>query len=287
MKLSIVMPVFNAEEFISGSLGTLAQQEWNDYWEVIVVDNGSTDRTCEVAQSFGSRIANLRVLRADQGRGAGYARNVGVRHAVGDALLFVDGDDEVGSGWLSAMGHALEMHEFVAARIDIEKLNSETEHAHRSAVQADGLQEYTYPHFLPHAGGGTLGIRRDLHETVGGFDETFYKLQDTDYCWRVQLTGAKLVFVPKAVLHMRLRVDPKAALKQARQWGEYNVRLYKRYRKHGMPELRLSQGLRKWWALMKQAPSAIQGQDAESWWWNLHWRLGRLLGCIRYRTLAI
>ena len=67
----------------------------------------------------------------------------------------------------------------------------------RGNFQRDGLIPYTYPPFLPHAGGSSLGVKRALHEAIGGFDEDLPALEDTDYCWRIQLAGTPLVLVPE------------------------------------------------------------------------------------------
>lgn len=70
---------------------------------------------------------------------------------------------------------------------------------------------------------------RVLHEAVGGFDESLPYLHDTDYCWRIQLAGTELHFVPEAVVHIRTRHTLPGIFRQARNWAEYNVLMYKRY----------------------------------------------------------
>jgi len=62
---------------------------------------------------------------------------------------------------------------------------------------------------------------RQTSELIGGFDETMLKLQDTDYCWRIQLVGIKLHFLPDAVVHYRLRDKVEDLYDQARLWGKY------------------------------------------------------------------
>ena len=137
---------------------------------------------------------------------------LGAAAAGGDAFLFCDADDEVAPGWLAALGRALAVHEFVACRYDNEKLNPAWVQRTHLNPQREGLTAYDYPPFLPHAGGGGLGVRRTVHEAVGGFDESLPALEDTDYCWRIQLAGHGFHFAPDAVVNIRHRHDPREHL---------------------------------------------------------------------------
>lgn len=286
MKLSIIIPVLNSADTLDRQLAALSRQEWTGDWEVIVADNGSSDGTQAVAQSWRGRLPGLRVLDASARRGAGYARNHGATHAHGEALVFVDADDEVTAGWLAAMHAALERHEFVANRLLPHPDSDPVLVGTRRCPQQDGLQSYSDPSFLPHAGACGLGIRKAVHDAVGGFDESFLRLQDTDYCWRVQLSGVPLYYVPDAVVYMRFRGTPRAAYRQARDWGEYNVRLYKKYRPLGMPRRSLKRGLRSWLRLARRLPQDWALGRRHRWLWDLNWSLGRLRGAVKYRTLA-
>src|SRR5262249_59116491 len=116
-KLSIIIPCFNAEQTIVVQLQALADQQWSHPWEVIVVDNGSTDRTADIVKAWRPSLPSLRLIQAAKERqGPAYARNVGVAAARSDALAFIDADDVVAPGSLAAMGEALELHDFVAGR---------------------------------------------------------------------------------------------------------------------------------------------------------------------------
>ena len=130
-------------------------------------------------------------------------------------------------GWLAALGRALARHDFVASRYEFAKLNPPRVTQTRPESQSAGLNSYTYPPFLPHAGGGGLGVKAALHRAVGGFDETMPVLEDTDYCWRVQLAGTPLVYVPEAVVHVRSRRDLAGMFRQNLVFGEGNVAIYK------------------------------------------------------------
>ncbi len=287
MKLSVVVPCLNAEATLGAQLAALSRQSWPGEWEVIVADNGSTDRSREIVESFRGRIPRLALVNAADRRGQAHARNLGAGAAAGDALLFCDADDEVAPDWLAAMGRALTVHDFVACRYDQDKLNPVAVRRTHLNPQKDGLTRYDYPAFLPHAGGGGLGVRRRVHEEVGGFDETLPGLEDTDYCWRIQLAGHSFHFVPEAVVHIRHRHDPRGIYRQGVSYGRYNVLIYRRYRSQGMPRLGWLPGLLRWGKLIVKTPLMLWTREGRArWLWQLGWRVGRLQGCFAYRVIA-
>ena len=288
MKLSVIIPCFNVADTLAYQLEALANQQWSEPWEVIVADNGSTDGSMAILEQYKQKLANLRLVDASDRRGRAHACNVGVLAAAGEAIAFCDADDIVGAGWVAAMGEALSKYDFVACRLDCEKLNEPWTLKYRSLnLQSDGSIEYEYPPYLPHAAGASLGVKGSIHEAVGGFDETLLRLQDTDYCWKIQLAGTKLHFVPEAVIYYRFRHTIRGLYRQARLWGDYNVFLYKKYRALGMPQLSWKASIKAWLHLLKRFPQILSKEDRAKWLWLLGWRVGRVQGCIRYRVLAL
>jgi len=287
LTLSVVIPCFNAEATLGEQLAAVAGQQWPWEWEVIVADNGSTDRSRQVAEAFRERLPALRIVDASGRGGPGHSRNAGAAAATGDALVFCDADDVVAPGWLAAMGRALTGHDLVSACYDADRLNPPWLVEARGRHQTEGINPYTYPPFLPHGGGGGLGVKRSLHEAIGGFDEDLPALEDTDYCWRIQLAGTALTPVPGALVHIRYRPDLSGLLAQTVRFGEYNVLLYRRYRGRGMPRLSPLLGLAKWVRLALSAPLLLSRRGRAAWLQQLAWRWGRLRGCLRYRVLAL
>ncbi len=291
MKLSVVIPCYNAADTIAEQLEALASQRWSEPWEVVVADNGCTDNSMEIVRQYQGRLPNLRIVDASARRGSPYALNTGVEAARGESLAFCDADDVVGDGWLPAIGQALSKYDFVACRFDTERLNPPWLQKSRSNYQKEGLPKYRYPPYLSHSGGGGMGVKRDLHQAIGGFDESLPILHDTDYCWRLQLAGVELHFVPDAVIHVRYRKTFRGIYKQARGYAEYNVLLYKRYRPLGMPALSWKRGARRWvrrWIrLLKRLPCLRSKGDLANWVWQIGWQVGRLQGSIKHRVLAL
>ncbi|HEX2804591.1 MAG TPA: glycosyltransferase family 2 protein, partial [Kineosporiaceae bacterium] len=99
-RLSVVIACLNAQDVLGVQLAALAGQECPVPWELLLCDNGSTDGTVALAESWADRLP-LRVIDASGVRGSGPARNAGAEAARGEWLGFCDADDEVGSGWLA------------------------------------------------------------------------------------------------------------------------------------------------------------------------------------------
>lgn len=284
MKISVIIACYNAADTIGTQLGALAGQSWSEPWEVIVSDNGSTDQSLAAVKSFKDKIPNLLIVDSSERRGPSYARNVGARAASGEALAFPDADDEVAPGWVAAMGKALSKHDFVACRWDIEKLNKPSLRI-RGNPQKTGVQVLWYPPYLPHAGASSLGVKRSLHAAVGGFDESFPRLADTDYCLRIQLTGVKLKFVPDALLHVRFRNTLGGFFNQSRLWGKYNILLYKKYRPPGKRVPRAwKRYLGDWMHLFQSIPRLRRRAGRFSFVRLFGWQIGQLQGCLEQRT---
>ena len=281
------MPVYNAADTVHVQLEALAAQRWSEAWELIVVDNGSTDASMSIVESYRCGLPEMRVVHAGERKGPAYARNAGARAAAGDYLAFCDADDEVAGDWVARIGAAVEEHDFVASRMDAARLSDRRAlQAKGNKRQQSGLIQYTYVPYLPFAGACGLAIRKELHESIGGFDESLAYLEDCDYCWRVQLAGTELRFASDALVHIRHRDSAAGWYRQARNWGEYNVVLLKRFQAHGMPKPRWTVGMKLWWRLLRQLPRLHRQADRDRWMWALGYRVGQLHGSIKHRVFA-
>ncbi len=287
-RVSVIIPCLNAAGTLGAQLEALSRQTWQGDLEVLVADNGSTDGSADLAASWRDRLPGLRVLPAADRQGPAHARNVAAAAATGDVLLFCDADDVVAEGWIDGLVRELESHEAAASRHEIERLNDEqARRLHGNAAQQHGLCSYTNPPFLDHAGGCGFGIRRHVFDELGGLDEEYVALEDTDLCWRLQLGDYSLVFAPDAVVHVRFPATLRGAFRQAVRYGQYNVYIYTRYRSRGMPRLPALPGLLRLGSLLLRSPQLLSRSKRGRWIWLAGWRLGRLRGCLRYRSLAL
>ena len=282
-RLSVVIPCLNAAGTLGGLLDSLAAQEWCEPWEVVIADNGSTDGSKEIAESYRDRLPRLWIVDASARPGQPFALNAGIEAADGEAVVFVDADDIVAPGWVRAIGEALLDGDFVASRHDSAKLNPEWLVKGRGRDQRDGLQRLWYPPYALHAGGCGLGVKRSLLARLGGFDERLPYLHDTDLCLRLQREGVRLQFVKDATVYIRFKDSLRGAFKQACLWARYNELIYKRYRPAGVaishPWRRYLSG---WKYILGRLPRCLRKNAYTSFAWLIGWQVGLLLGSLKY-----
>lgn len=286
-RLSVVLPARNAADEIVGQLEALASQRWTQTWEVVVVDNGSEDRTREIAESYSARL-RLRVVDASTRYGAAFAYNRGVEAAEAPAIAFCDADDEVAAGWVAAMGDALAEHDLVACVSDTSKLNEPWLAETREPQPPGRLSRAPFPPYAPYSGAGGLGIRRDVHERLGGFDEAMRELFDLDYCLRAHALGIELRLVPGALMHYRYRSGLRAIFAQARRYAEQMAIVQLRHENRSeRPTTRKPWLLRGWKPIVCALGSAHRRGGRAKLAWLLGWQAGRYLGSARHRFLAL
>ena len=92
MKYSLIVPLYNRQDTIRACLDSLLVQEEQDY-EIIIVNDGSTDTSGEIADEYANKFNNIKVIHKENG-GLSSARNAGIEVACGNYLLFPDSDDE-------------------------------------------------------------------------------------------------------------------------------------------------------------------------------------------------
>jgi GT2 family glycosyltransferase len=251
----------------------------------VLADNGSTDRTLAIAETFRERLPRLQIVDSSTRRGAAAARNAGVRAARGAYILFCDADDEVAPGWLESMTQALFDHPVVAARLDHERLNTPWSRSVRH--QVSGLTQ-SDPPFLPYTYATALGVQRSAHDSVNGFDESLWlACEDRDYCYRLQLAGATLTLVPQALVYYRHRDTARGIYQQARAYGVGNVRIYRDYRHLGIRRPSALRAVVSWVITpIKLVLVVTERRRLPAFAARMGWRVGRVEGSIRYRVWA-
>jgi glycosyltransferase involved in cell wall biosynthesis len=281
--ISVVVPCLNAAEVLGVQLEALAGQEVPGSWEVIVVDNGSSDDTRAVAEAFRHRLPALTVVVESQ-RGRHHACNRGAAIAGGRSLVFVDADDEVQPGFLAAMAAALECHAMVAGRFDNTKFaaGGGLQHGQR---QSDAIE--TGGGFLPFATGACTGIRADVFAAVGGFETEAHYCEDAALSWRVQLAGHDLSSVADAIVARRQRQSYGAMFRQHRNYGRGQVWLYRNFGASGMPRRSLKAVALEWFQLMRAVPFLADAAVRTRWIRRLGRNVGHVIGSYRYRTFYL
>ena len=210
MNVAVILPALDAEAVIGEQLAALKAQDYPGEFSILVCDNGSTDRTRQIAQAHGATVVDASAVK-----GCGPARNAGARATTSEYLLFCDADDVVAPGWVSAMVAALDRHPVVFGQIDIKRLNSVKAQVGRPVAPA--LQ--CGSNGLPYAGDGNMAIHRSVFLELGGFDEAVSHLHDVDFCWRLLAAGYDLTYEPAALNHIRLRDSMGGVYKQGFTYG--------------------------------------------------------------------
>jgi glycosyltransferase involved in cell wall biosynthesis len=280
--VSVVVPLRNAERWIGDQLRALASQEYAGRWEVVVVDNGSTDGGPRIVQGFAGRLASLRIVDASRRRGINHARNVGAHAAHGDLLLFCDADDVVQPGWIAAMVAGATGADILGGRVCRDLLNDPRSRVWPPERQISRL---TVAHgFLPYPPGGNLAVWTDVARRLG-WDERFrYGSSDLEFGWRAQLIGHTVAFEHNAVVQQRLRIGLLAIARQQYLFGMSGAKLARAFRGWGMPVQDNRVVVRRWRWLLRNLPDLWRSSDLRGRWIRrAAFRAGRLAGSIGYR----
>jgi len=182
--VSVVIPAFNEEKFLPATLRSLVRQDYQDF-EIIVVDNNSSDRTAAVAKSWGAKVA------FEEKRGVGAARERGFREAQGEIIVTTDADAILPSHWLSRIVQEFKDQPDLAAFGGLYTLSSGPMVA-RLAVRY-GLywvwlldRCFSGSWALP---GVNLAVRRKAFAAAGGFNPELILGEDADLAQRIKNFG--------------------------------------------------------------------------------------------------
>lgn len=271
--ISVILPVRNGMPWLDVQMRALADQQCEEPWEVVVADNGSTDGSTELAQTWADRVDGFSVIDASAVPGAPGARNAGVRAAEGNLLAFCDADDAVKAGWLAHCVDALEHADVVAGVFDFWSLNARPE----SPPSAAATRQLG---FLPAGLTANLAVRRIAFEDVGGFNEELLLGDDIDLCWRLQLRGFRFAIEPEAIVAKRERSSFTQVFRQTSAYGRCGPVLYRRFRAHGARR-DLGGAVKAWGWLALSVPSLLHDTRRNQWARTAGVRLGRLAGSVK------
>jgi glycosyltransferase involved in cell wall biosynthesis len=282
--VTVAIPVRNGARVIGEQLAALAAQDYPEPWELVVVDNGSTDATRDVVEAYREQLPTVRIV-SEPRPGIGPARNRALHEAAGDVLLICDADDVVQPGWLAAMVRASASYSMVGGRCVAALISDPMAVAWRGELPADRLPVALDTHpFVP---GGNCAVHVGAARAIGGWDESFAGgADDVDFSWRLAQAGYSLGFAPGAVLAYRYRSGLRALVRQFYRYGVTEVPLHRRHQDWGLPRYRPRDLAARWVALARQAPRQLRRQpDRGVWLREASYRAGRLAGSIRQRHL--
>jgi len=232
-KVSVVIPVFNGERFIQDAIESILAQTFRDF-EIIVVDDGSTDNTRQIVEAFGSKVTYKYQPNAQTGT-ACPAYNAGISLASGEYLAFLDHDDRWCPHKLATQVAILDRHPDVG--LTYGELDDIDEHgnlikkkawAQRRGIKKDlvgdfrGILKRRFPTAAPSA----MMARRDVLERIGGFDSNAPPCgpADVELC---VLAGeiSKLYFVARSLGQYRVHQGQMTYQRRGEMYAHYLVLL--------------------------------------------------------------
>lgn len=225
--VSVIIPAYNCEKTIGQCLKALAQQSYPpDSYEVIVVDDGSADKTASVIKDHPVKYIH------QENQGPAAARNNGAVHANGSIILFTDSDCIPDVDWISRMVASFDEPEVMAVKGAYRTMQKplvarfaqvEFEERFKMLKKAESIDMVdTY----------SAGFRRDVFMDMGGFDTSFpvANNEDTELAYRMAARDYKMVFNPGAIVYHLNHPDSIARYARLKFWrGYWRMVVYKRF----------------------------------------------------------
>lgn len=176
MRFSVIIPAFNEEKYLSATLEAIndALADFKHPSEIIVVDNESTDKTKQIAESYGSRVVS------ENQHNIGKVRNTGARSATGDILIFVDADTHVPEKLFQEIVDALQNERCLGGAVAVAY-----EKFQRKWMKYYLLGWKFWEKLLNTKQGATQFCRKTVFEEIGGYDEKIFMGEDVEFYWRL------------------------------------------------------------------------------------------------------
>ncbi len=222
-KASIVVAACNAAKTLGDCLSSLSDLNYPDY-ETIVVDDGSTDTTAQIAEAAG-----VRLVRRDH-LGLGAARNAGIDAAQGAIVAFIDADARADRDWLYHLAEAVVRKPAAAGGPNFPPLAPSRVAAAIAAAPGAPREVRAGDETLAQLCGCNMAFEKAALEKIGGFDPMFTAAgDDVDLSWRIRDGGAALASAPGAVVIHERRATISEYLAQQRGYGAAEGLLFRKH----------------------------------------------------------
>ena len=229
---SIIVPCYNRSDEIIDLIHSFKEQTFQkDEFEVLLVDDGSTDNTAEiVSQLIDSMPFRIRFFQRNH-EGPGPARNYGMSQAEGEYFLFIDSDCIADPDWLTRLAEAIEKEKPDAfggpdsVLDNFTPLQKAIDFAMTSFLTTGGMRGHSkkkLAKFYPRS--FNMGIHRNIFKTLGGMG-TLRHGQDLEFSRRIVASGAKVISIPEAVVYHKRRTGLRKFFRQIFNWGVARINL--------------------------------------------------------------
>lgn len=209
--VSIVVPVYNGEEYIKNCLDSLARQTYGNI-EIHIVDDGSTDSTSEICREYCARD-NRFILHTVVNGGVSAARNVGIEHANGEFICFIDSDDYVSDDYvewhLANIGREPDTDISVCGFVDEDERGTVIHRSENTSDYVYDVAEFNEALFLPYTCWQTM-IRMSALDCDGGrilFDREVHIKEDLLFLYSVIANSRRIAVGSKVIYHSIYRAD--------------------------------------------------------------------------------
>ena len=260
MKLSIVIPTYNAHEWIQGCIDSITLHHPSSDYEIIVVDDTSSDDTIAIVRQ---QFPTVRLFANEKNVGFGKTVNVGLKEASGEYVLVLNNDTWMHEGALDAMIAFLDTHAdtgIVGPKVLSGDGSLQQQCRRRIPTPAAALLYFTgiaklFPKNPKVAGylmtaadenqttevdavsGACLMVRREVIDRIHGFDPEYYLYgEDMDFCWRAKLAGWNVIYHPDAVI-THFGGQGGTGKKKLYATIEWHRAMWIFYRKHRAPQV--------------------------------------------------
>ena len=270
-RISVVVCTYNGSMTIKECCDGLANLDYDDF-EVIIVNDGSTDNTKSIAELSGFHVISI------ENSGLSVARNVGCDAATGEIIAYLDDDAIPDTHWLRYLAAAFLRSDFVAIG------------GPNIAPKGDGIFAECVDnapgnpvHILvsdieaEHIAGCNMAIKKKVLESIGGFDPNLRVAgDDVDICWRIQHMGLKIGYCAAAMVWHHRRGSIKGYVKQQYGYGKAEALLEAKW----PGKIKLRWTFKVEWQDLWQRDSSVNWKKST----GLFWKLGECLISIDLRT---
>lgn len=228
-RISVIVPVYNDPEGLWDTLDSLSDQKNPPPYEIIVIDNDSTDGTPQVIEEFEREQPDIVYGCEETDVQSSYAaRNTGIENASGEILAFVDADVTVDDTWVADISEKFENSnvDYLGCNVEMYVPDGEDTIWARYDV-AMGLPVQHYLNAKKFAPTCALAVRRNVVEQVGLFDETLVSGGDKEFGKRVHEHNFNMEYAPDVVVRHPARTSLDALLKKASRIGHGQEQLWR------------------------------------------------------------
>jgi len=232
--ISIITPSFNRQDELKHLIRSIQEQTIDHQsFEHIISDDGSTDGTRDLILKLQKEVDFPLRFIEQENQGPGAARNHGIKEAKGELLLFIDSDCEAHPKWAETIYNEYKTNPFDAcggpdgARDDFTPLQQAVNYAMTSFFTTGGMRGHSdkmLAKFYPRS--HNMGMTRELVQRVGGFGDLRHG-QDIELSYRIRKSGARIAYIPDALVYHRRRTTLKRFFKQVFNWGVARINLGK------------------------------------------------------------